>query len=69
MGAAGESFIQSVKRTLKVTVHDRLLTEESLYTFLCGIESLLSSRPLTHISDDQNDHSALMPNQTLLCEE
>ena len=54
---------------MKVIIHDRLFTEESLYRFLCQIESLLTSRPLNHISNDPNDHSALTPNHILLCQE
>ena len=53
---AWESLIRSVKITLKLMVHGRLFTEESLNTFLYETESLLNFRPLTHISDYRNDH-------------
>ena len=66
MTGVWESLIRSVKRALKVIVHDRFFTEESLYTFLCEIKSLLNSRPLIHISDDPNGHSALTPNHIVL---
>ena len=69
IGGAWESLIRSIKRTLKVIVQDRLFTEESLYTFFYDTESLLNSRPYTHISDDPNDHSGLTPNHILLCQE
>ena len=65
MGVAWASLIRSVKRALKVIVHDRLFTEESLYTFLCEMESLLNSRLLTNTSNDPNGHSALTPNHIL----
>ena len=67
MGGVWESLIRSVKRALKVIIRDRLFTEESLYTFICEVESLLNSRPLTAISDDINDYNALTPNHILLC--
>ena len=69
IGGAWESLIRSIKRTLKVIVQDRLFTEESLYIFFYDTESLLNSRPYTHISDDPNDHSGLTPNHILLCQE
>ena len=46
-----------------------LFPEESLYTFFCETESLLNSRPFTHIPDDPKNHSALTPKHILLCQE
>ena len=66
---ASESLIRPVKRALKFITHDTFFTEELLYTFFCEIESLLNPRTLTHISDDPNDNSALIPNHILLCQE
>ena len=69
MGGDWESLVRSVKRALKVLVHERLFTEESLYRFLCKIESLLNCRPLIHTSDDANDQSVLTLIHILLCQD
>ena len=42
-----ESLVKSVKKTLKPIAKDRIFTEDCLYTFLCEVEALLNSRPLT----------------------
>ena len=35
-------------------------------TFLCEVESIVNSRPLTPVSDDPNDYEALTPNHFIL---
>ena len=47
MGGAWESLIKSVKRLLKAITLDCIFTEETLYTFLCEVESLLNNHPVT----------------------
>ena len=42
------------------------LRDETLRTFLCEIESILNSRPLTPISSDVRDDPPLSPNDLLL---
>ena len=42
------------------------LTDESLHTFMCEVEFIVNSTPLTKSSDDPNDLEALMPNHLLL---
>jgi len=66
MGGVWESLIKSVKRALKAITHDRLFTDEALYTFLCEVESILNQRPITTVSDDINDFEVLTPNHFLL---
>ena len=46
-------------------IKDRIFTEDCLYTFLCEVEAVLNSRPLTAIRDDINDLEPLMPNHLL----
>ena len=60
-----ESLVKSVKKTLKAIVKDRTFTEDCLHTFLCKVEAVLNSRPLTAISDDINDLEPLTPNHLL----
>ena len=66
MGGVWESLVKSVKRSLKVITRDRVFTEESLYTFLCEVESVINNRPLTPTSDSISDFEALTPNHFLL---
>ena len=65
MGGVWESLVKSVKKTLKA-IKDRIFTEDCLYTFLCEVEAVLNSRPLTAISDDINDLEPLTPNHLLI---
>ena len=58
--------MKSVKRSLKVITRDRVFTEESLYTFLCEVESVINNRPLIPTSDRISDFEALTPNHFLL---
>ncbi|GFW37836.1 integrase catalytic domain-containing protein [Trichonephila clavipes] len=59
MGGLWESGIKSTKYHLKRVVGETKLTYEELETFLTQIEACLNSRPLTPISNDPNDLSAL----------
>ena len=45
------------------------LSDESLRTLLCEVESIINSRPIVKTSDDINDASALTPNHLLLLRE
>ena len=66
MGGVWESLVKSVKRSLKVITRDRVFTEESLYTLLCEVKSVISNCPLTATSDSISDFEALTPNHFLL---
>ena len=66
MGGVWKSLVKSVKRSLKVITRDRVFTEESLYTFLCEVESVINNRPLIPTSDRISDFEALTPNHFLL---
>ena len=45
---------------------DAEVNDEELETIFIGVESLLSSRPLTAVSDDPNDDHVLTPNHFLI---
>lgn len=64
-GGAWEKLVQSAKRALKAVAAKQLVTDETLLTFLAEVESLLNSRPLTHVSSDHQDEEALTPNHFL----
>ena len=58
----------TVRRVMNAIICEQLepLTDKLLSTFLCEVESILNSRPLTRLSDDPNDVRPLTPNYLLL---
>jgi hypothetical protein len=66
MGGAWERLIRSVKIILKMILKEQLLKDEALQTYMCLVERILNDRPLTKVSNDINDLSALTPNHLLL---
>ena len=52
MGGIWEFLIKSIKRSLKPIIKDIIFTKDYPHTFLCEVESVLSGRPLTAISDN-----------------
>lgn len=67
-GGLWEAGIKSVKNHLIRLVGDQILTYEELYTVFTQIEALLNSRPLSPISSDPNDLTALSPGHFLTLE-
>ena len=45
---------------------EQSLTDESLQTLLCEVESIVNGRPITQVSSDPNDLEVLTPNHLLL---
>ena len=66
MGGSWASLIKSIKHSLESITNGKTINEELLTTFLCEVESILNSRPLTSISDDIIDFATLTPNHILL---
>ncbi len=66
MGGVSERKIRSIRKVMNAQVKEQLLNDEGLNTLMCEIDSILNSRPLTKVSDDQRDASALSPNHLLL---
>ena len=65
-GGVWESLVKSAKSALKSILNMRSLSDEVLQTVIVEVESLLNSRPLTHISVDPSDPEPLTPNHFLL---
>ena len=65
-GGVWERMIRSIRKIMRSLVGDKLLDDESLYTFLLEVERILNNRPLTPVSDDPRDLNSLTPNMLLL---
>ena len=57
-----------MRRVMNAIICEQLkpLIDELLSTFLCEVESILNSRPLTRLTDDLNDVRPLTHNHLLL---
>jgi len=58
-GGIWESNVKSMKRHLYRVIGDSKLTYEQFSTVLASIEACLNSRPISALSSDSNDVSAL----------
>ena len=65
-GGAWERLIGLTKRTLEGLAMERTPTPERLRWFLCRVELLINSRPLTDIPRTDEAGTALTPNELLL---
>ena len=65
-GGIWERLVQSCKKVMIATLHNRSHTDEVLSTTMCLVEQTLNARPLTALSDDLEDLTALTPNHFLL---
>ena len=61
-----ERAVGSAKQLMFTMLSKENLEVEILRTTLCQIELILNSRPVTHVSDDPDDYSALRPLDFLL---
>ena len=68
-GGIWERLVQSSKKVMIATLDNRSLTEEVLSTTMCLVEQTLNARPLTAVSDDPEDLTALTPNPFFLGQE
>ena len=61
MGGFYERLVGVVKRTLRLSLFRRHVTEDELHTLLAEVEQKVNNRPLTYIDDDVNNPVALTP--------
>ena len=60
-GGIWERLVQSCKKVMIAILDNRSLTDEVLSTTMCIVEQTLNARPLTAVSDDPEDLTALNP--------
>lgn len=65
-GGIWERQIRSVRRILSALLREQSLTDDSLHTLLCEVESIINGRPITTLSDNPHDLEPLTPNHLLL---
>ena len=65
-GGIWERLVQSCKKVMIAILDNRSLTDEVLSTTMCVVEQTLNARPLTAVSDDPEDLTALTTNHFLL---
>ena len=66
MGGIWERMVASVKRALRAVLGRVIVSEETLNTAIVEVESIVNSRPLTHVSTDGTDLEAITPKHILL---
>lgn len=64
-GGCWERLIRTVKTALASVLVEKIPPEETLQTFLVEVENILNNRPLTFVSTDPHDVTALTPNMLL----
>lgn len=65
-GGAWERLVQSVKRVLRVTLHEEAPQVETLRTMLNEAANIVNSRPLTHLQLEPEDVEPITPNHFLV---
>lgn len=65
-GGLWESCVKSVKHHLRRVMGDTVLTLMQFITLITRIEAMLNSRPLTPLSNDPSDLTALTPGHFLI---
>ena len=65
-GGIWERLVQNCKKVMTAILDNRSLAEEVLSTTMFPVDQTLKARPLTAVSDDPEDLTALTPNHFLL---
>ena len=64
-GGVWERLVRSIKRVLYALAGNSSMTDEAFNTYLIEVEQIINGRPLTPVSSDPRDLSALPPNALL----
>ena len=64
-GGIWERCIRTVRKILHALLREQIAEDESLVTFMCEVESIMNSRPITPVSSDPNNMEPLTPNHLL----
>ena len=64
-GGVWERLIRSIRRALRATCQEQILTDDRLQTLFCEAEAVVNSRPLTRCNDDPASQRPLTPNDLL----
>lgn len=65
-GGLWESAVKQTKYYLRRAIGTHILNQDDLHTLCCQSEAIINSRPLTQLSSDPNDLTALTPSHFLL---
>ncbi|XP_024885024.1 uncharacterized protein LOC112463080 [Temnothorax curvispinosus] len=65
-GGLWEAGVKSFKHHLKRVIGARTLSRSEFVTILCKIEACLYTRPISPLSDDPSDFTALTPGHFLI---
>ena len=66
MSVGTASMAKITKKPLKSIVKDRQFTDDSMYSFLAEVESIVNSRSLTNVNVVLDNSEALTPNHFLV---
>ena len=71
MGGVWERQIRTIRRILTslLNEHKDKVTDETIETLFCEVESMINSRPMTKVSEDPMDEEVITPNQILMLNE
>ena len=64
--AFGRDVYVTVRKILQALLREQITEDESPVTFMCEVESIMNSRPITPVSSDPNYMEPLTPNHLLL---
>ena len=65
-GGAWERLIQNAKRIILIILGSKRLTSDAFHTIMVETESMLNSRPLTHVADVPDKKEPITPNHFLV---